>query len=103
MTDWIEILKSFIYNGELTYGFTIWIVVALMAVGAFILYLRNEFRGAMGLRRLKRLVFSKLSLGMRVKFELRGDVDDIVLFNTIGKSIMDGVAEHDKSIDLKVE
>ena len=97
---WIDILKSLLYDGELTFGITIWFLMLLCVVIFVIFYYLSKYRVAFGRRRLLRRIIAKNSVKTGVRFDIKGDVSDKVLFNVIVESFAMAIGEFDKEVGI---
>lgn len=96
--DWIEILKSLLYDGRLTYGITLWVIIVFLIAIALIVMSLSAFRSAFGVRQLARMFLAKFNFGMRVRFPIYGDASDEQVANAIKEGIISGVGEFDADV-----
>ena len=96
MTDWAEIIKSLLSDGELTFGFTIWSIMIFITAFAFILYSVGTYRRAFGRDRLARIFLSRVSPGRRVRFKLYGmKFSDASLLSAVKGGVIEGLNDFD--------
>ena len=99
MADWIEILKSFLYDGQYTFGITIWWVMGMLLCVAVLLYSFGGYRGAFGRKRLKRSMIARLSIGSKIRFKIVGEeIPDDTLLKTVKQSVFDGLDDYDSAV-----
>ena len=96
MTDWAEIIKSLLSDGELTFGFTIWSIMIFITAFAFILYSVGMYRRAFGRDRISRMFLSRVSPGRRVRFKVYGmKFTDMSLLSAIKSGVVEGLNDFD--------
>lgn len=97
---WIDILKSLLYDGEHTFGITIWFLMVLCCILFVLFYYMSKYRVAFGRRRLLRRIIAKNSVKTGVKFDIKGEVSDRVLFNVVEESFLMAIGEFDKEVGI---
>jgi len=93
-------LKSLLYDGEHTFGITIWMILVFLLVFGALIYFVGKYRMAFGRRRLLRRLITRGTLTTRVKFPVHGEVSDKVMINAVKEGLVLAVGEFDKEVGI---
>ena len=96
----IDIIKSLLYDGQDTYGITIWMIMLVMIITFVIFYFISNYRVAFGRRRLLRRIITKGAVTIRLRFDIHGKVTDKVLLNVVKEAVIKGVGSFDKEVGI---
>lgn len=93
-------MKSLLYDGEHTFGITIWMIMMFLLVFGLLVYFIGKYRMAFGRRRLLRRLITRGSLATRIKFPVHGNVTDKVMLNAVKEGLILAVGEFDKEVGI---